>query len=686
MSKNHVTNGVDNGLWSDEYSEDFENFDFDNMMPRRHIRVSKSKTKSKPKAPATLAGVDSKSVEEPTVPVKYMLNGSLRRANLARPLNIDTFLHRLLESFGDSPTECQFQLTYQDDEGDTITIATTEELKSAAECAQSVGRVLLLNVETSKVNASSNKEPATSSTMTTQESIASAKHSATASLAAKKTQVAAHRQATGVEQMPTRKVERAKQAQLLHQRRAALAAERAARRALQANRERAAAAASTPLIPASTGRLEFEPMALVEIQQPTCLMYGRVISFNASLGKYLVMILGDDCGTPSRQLRSQSAHFAPHELTRIHSQPKQNVRQQKPPVSTPSCATYSTVGAKSKVYLHPFLHNNTHQVPARCRADPHNGNDHCSGRRCCFVRVCLFAVIAVYLTLSCVLSRAMVVAGVIALVAVMVRRSRMIRGKHNSRRCARRWRQHWRQYGFECLAAVDTSYTMEALPFIQIALLAIGFLSGTTFLPAIAWGTSMIAMAVKLLRVFNASCTGDNSAGIAPWAACIRNKFTVASRKVGYNFVAFVHGPKSGARDRRESFAVFLACLTGLLVVYLSLKFVTPIFWITHFLGTRNGFRARGARQQQQQRQQQHHQQPISSSGPCTDEQNEQQIVSSILAAIEQAPPALRASFSNQLFQALSKPKNGRAGCTRFNNLLRSLHAKGVAVTGLPLC
>ena len=688
MSQDHVSKRIDEGYSSDEYSDDFEDFDWDDIMPKRRNKVSQSKTS----APAA---VTNKSVDEPTVPVKYVLNGSLRRANLARPLDINVLMQRVRESFGDSKPKRQFRLSYQDDEGDTITIATTEELTAAADCAQSAGRVLLVNAnETSNVNESSNKDPGTparapapapalttnsTATMATQESIADSQRAAAASLAAKKIQMAAQRQATRIEKMQARKAERVKQAHLRRERRAALAAEREARRALQASRARAAAAASTPLIPTSTARLDFEPMALVEIQQPTGVMYGRVINFNASLGKYLVMITGDDCGNSSRQLPSQ--HFAPHELTRLASQPTQNMHQQQPPVLAPPRATLFNVGPKPKVYRHPFLHSNGHQATAHCQPYPQNDYDHCKGRPRRFM-CSLFAAIAAYLTLSCFFSGTMAVVGAIALVAV-ARRSKMMRRKTTLRRCSQRWRQQWSiSYNrrFEYLAAIDTSEAMEILPFVQMAFLAIGFLSGTTLLPSLAWVTSIIAMIIKALRVSYAWRTGDEGIPVAPWAACICDKFTTTCQKINNSVLAFVRGPKNGARDRRQSFVVFAGCLATLLFVYVSLKFVTPIFWVAHFLGTRNGFRTCGPQQQQ----------PISSSGPCTGEaqaaaaataeQNEEQVVSSILAAIERAPPSLRASFSNQLFQALGKQKHGRVGRTRFNGVIQSLKAKGVTV------
>jgi len=99
--------------------------------------------------------------EKQTMPVKYEFMGSLRRTAIDVPPRMNQLRKKLAASFPEAAERFNnkkelLRLTYVDDEGDTITISTNDELLAAYRVAQKAGKVLRFKVNeaTSKTSES----------------------------------------------------------------------------------------------------------------------------------------------------------------------------------------------------------------------------------------------------------------------------------------------------------------------------------------------------------------------------------------------------------------------------------------------------------------------------------------------------------------------------------------------------
>jgi hypothetical protein len=91
--------------------------------------------------------MDSKSAKNPTMSVKYQLNGSggLRRTSIGVPPCLQQLCNMLEQSFPELVGHRR-TLVYTDDEGDEITVTNDAELAAAWHVANQAGRVLRLAV------------------------------------------------------------------------------------------------------------------------------------------------------------------------------------------------------------------------------------------------------------------------------------------------------------------------------------------------------------------------------------------------------------------------------------------------------------------------------------------------------------------------------------------------------------
>lgn len=99
--------------------------------------------------------------EKQTMPVKYEFMGSLRRTAIDVPPRMNQLRKKLAASFPEAAERFNnkkevLRFTYVDDEGDTITISTNDELLAAYRVAQKAGKVLRFKVNeaTSKTSES----------------------------------------------------------------------------------------------------------------------------------------------------------------------------------------------------------------------------------------------------------------------------------------------------------------------------------------------------------------------------------------------------------------------------------------------------------------------------------------------------------------------------------------------------
>jgi len=99
-----------------------------------------------------------------TIPVKYEFMGSLRRSAIDVPPRFNQLRKKLARSFPNFAEQFvnqELRLIYTDDEGDEITITTTDELIAAYRLAQAAGKVLRFSVPEFSESANAEATPET---------------------------------------------------------------------------------------------------------------------------------------------------------------------------------------------------------------------------------------------------------------------------------------------------------------------------------------------------------------------------------------------------------------------------------------------------------------------------------------------------------------------------------------------
>lgn len=260
-----------------------------------------------------------------TVAIKYAFAGSLRRANLTVPLTVASLQQRVDDSFG-ALVGATRTLSYTDDEGDNMTVATDEELAAASACAKAQGRVLLLRVDRQPEAESEAVELPTAAAeqsepkgmpppvpLPTPTDVA-------ADRKARHQKIQQKRAAGRREPNAAKSFARFLRLKRVSAKQAAAKAAAAAPSATACTAAAAAAAANAAAVPPfSTGHgatpLAFEPYAAVAIGNGATRRYGRVVHYNAQAGKYLVTLVGDASSM------CVANHYWPYQLMRVASIP-----------------------------------------------------------------------------------------------------------------------------------------------------------------------------------------------------------------------------------------------------------------------------------------------------------------------------------------------------------------------------
>lgn len=496
------------------------------------------------------------------VPVKYTFNGSLRRANVPVPLRLQNLDKQIRDSFPKLTPNDTLTMSYVDEEGDTVVVASDHELEVAQGYFRDLGKILMLKFELSE---SETKTPSTPLTP-----LASNQASVSATSQASKSQLAAEKQ---LKQLQQKKLVRNQRIQARKERREELKklreAAAAARRTAAATTSASATAAATTAAatatkpqpqqphqkphPAIGTTWILSPYTNVSVRAPgyPANTRGVVQYYDAARNTYIVRL-----NAPF----NYNATFQPNLIYAVDS-------------ARPGCfAQQFSHGRGRNNKLGNARSFAPPIAPIRAPA-PTRGQTDCATERhihgvigaavCFVIPTLLFGLWGLF-------------AGMV--IACFIGHN--CNKNKKKKQCSRRPTTRRRVTRRNCpkLSPAEKLYRMEnhpfteALPFIQLFALFLAWAFGSCFFSGFVWTTSIGALCLKAARVINA-CHQKGK-------PCCMDKLCQRFRRLDNSSRAC----NGAGPSRKQLGCLFGGLLVGSIVLGIVLSFPTPIYWCAHFI------------------------------------------------------------------------------------------------------
>lgn len=498
----------------------------------------------------------------PQVAIKYRFQGSLRRANIQLPLSFSKLTKQISDSFP-SQRSADLLVSYRDDENDTLVIATDEELQAAYDCFKATGRILLLDIST-KSAADDVKIPAVSPAP-----VANAAQS---------------RQDAAKEKRRLRIEKRAE----LRKLRAAAKKRAAAIRQRTKEKDQAkatAATTTTPIIatvkngggglnpqphqqahaafannkwllaPSTRVRIRISPMDQSRRRHnDKC---GRVLFYDEQIGRYLVSVDG---------YTSSAETFSPEEITAI-SGPGSAIQFEQPvrPFVHPVVPPCEPRVVQNRRKFKRGRGRGSVDFNQRQRKLRSSILKRLAGTALAFaVAGCCGGFVALlFSVLMTINDRSKLAMASICAPHLSAPRTREARKRQ--RQCDF---DHFQRNLYNC----EGSELFQAIPFVQIMLIALSFIFGANWSMTLTALLSFFGLGVKALRAVchcraNRACSNKCRSKIRKFFERRDSNEEIVCGSIGRH-------------QLRRAFGVCLVAAAALVLVF---KFPTPLFWITAF-------------------------------------------------------------------------------------------------------
>lgn len=509
-------------------------------------------------SPQALARGLPKAPKEPPSPpqvaIKYRFEGSLRRANISLPLSFKKLTKQIADSFP-AQRNSDLVISYRDEENDTPVIATDEELQAAYDCFKSTGRILLLDVSIESVPKAVNI-PAVQVPVATRAVRAREKRRLRIEKRAKlrKLRAEATKQARAKATANAKTTAKTVSPPIIATVTSGCGGFQPPRfqQQTQAQPHQQAHPASANkrwmLPPATRVRIRISPLDVTRMHHNN--KCGRVLFFDAQIGRYLVTVDGDTANADT---------FSPEEITAIGS-PGSAIRFKQP--------ARQFIPANVLRPSAPVRRCNNNR--ARGIDNRRNGNrpnaDKMRRQDCIFfLRPLTVTVFAFALAGCCGAFFALIVS---ILLSINGRRNlRNFRRPQDRKRRKKRDFDDFQRNMYTC----EGSELFQAIPFIQILLIALSFIFGANWSMTVAALLSYFGLGVKAARAVcycrtNRVCSDTCRLKICKFMTRCDNEEVVCGGV--------------GHRQLRCAFGMCLVAAAALVVV---IKFPTPLFWITAF-------------------------------------------------------------------------------------------------------